>query len=372
MSGTEFRKDISFPAGWLYGVFPPLGIMAAMGYLAHGSRRRAFQALVCGWGTWFVYLNLHLLERLPLLVRSVGLATSLVLPVITLVYLRRLEWPKATPLKTVPWATTGVVIVVLAGFIGIMAMIAIPQYQMREVYSRISQVMHRVQLLRAAVEEHVRKTGRLPKTPSEISGAMPIKAGNAADSATARLGDDGVIVVRFEPTAASPLAGTTVELVPVLENDELSWRCDRGTLAPRYRSGRCWLYISSDVAFAQSYKRYQGPSNLLLARLDVVDRVMREIRPLRLRVQEHILRRGIIPASASEVPDSAPIVVPGVAVAQLQNNGVIQIRFEHSVGKPLAGNTVEFTPVIEGNRLSWRCDRGTVPPGYRSTTCWFY
>ena len=99
---------------------------------------------------------------------------------------------------------------------------------------------------------------------------------------------------------------------------------------------------------------------------------MNRVGPLHLKVQEHILKTGYIPASASEIPEAAPVNIENTASAQLENNGTIVVRFERSLGQPLSGAVVALFPVIKNNTLSWQCEQGALPPAYRSSTCWSY
>ena len=268
-------------------------------------------------------------------------------------------------------ARPGVVIafqvLIVVGSIGILAAIAIPVYQDQEYYSRVYDAMKRVEPLRAKVEEHILKTGRLPASASEIPGITPVKVKNVAE---AQVENNGVIVVRFEPSLAKPLAGATVEFTPVLEYNDLSWRCDRGTLRSRYRSSSCWDYLRDELDHA--YTKYRIPSKYELAQNKQVRQAMNRVKPLHQKVQDHILKAGYIPASASEIPEAEAVDMQNTASARLENNGAIVIRFEQSLGQPLSGAVVALIPVIENNMLSWQCEQGALPPAYRSSTCWSY
>jgi Tfp pilus assembly major pilin PilA len=268
-------------------------------------------------------------------------------------------------------ARPGVVIafqvLIVVVIIGILAAIAIPAYLDREYYSRVYDAMNRVEPLRAQVEEHIRKTGRLPDLASEVPGITPVKVKNWA---VAQVENNGVIVVRFEPSQGGPLAGATVEFTPVLENNDLSWRCDGGTLRPRYRSKTCWVYHRDNLD--EVYTKYRIPSKYELAQNNQVRQAMNRVKSLHQKVQDHILKAGYIPASASEIPEAAPVKMQNTASARLENNGTIVIRFEQSLGQPLAGAVVALFPVIENNTLSWQCEQGALPPAYRSSTCWSY
>ena len=266
-----------------------------------------------------------------------------------------------------PGVVIALQVLIVVVIIGILAAIAIPAYQDREYYSKVYDAMSRVEPLRAKVEEHVLKTGRLPASASDIPGITPVKVKNVA---LAQMENNGVIVVRFEPTLAKPLAGATVEFTPVIENNDLSWRCDGGTLRPRYRSKTCWVYLRDNLD--EAHTKYRIPSKYELAQNNRVREAMNRVKPLHLKVQEHILKTGYIPASASEIPEVASVNIENTASAQLENNGTIVVRFERSLGQPLSGAVVALFPVIKNNTLSWQCEQGALPPAYRSSTCWSY
>ncbi len=100
-----------------------------------------------------------------------------------------------------------------------------------------------------------------------------------------------------------------------------------------------------------------------------VSQAVQQIEPLRMKVENHIFKTGAIPAAPSEIPDIAPVQVQNIATAQVENDGVIVIRFDQLVGKPIAGSTIAVTPYLENGRLLWRCVGGDLPAKYRPTQC---
>jgi TM2 domain-containing membrane protein YozV/Tfp pilus assembly major pilin PilA/ribosomal protein L40E len=94
-----------------------------------------------------------------------------------------------------------------------------------------------------------------------------------------------------------------------------------------------------------------------------------QVEPLRLMVEGHIVKTGAIPVDPSEVPGIAPVQIPKLANAQLQNDGIIVLRFDETAGASVAGKTIEYSPAIENGRLVWRCEGGDLPKKYRPTQC---
>ncbi|MBI3897598.1 MAG: pilin [Gammaproteobacteria bacterium] len=97
--------------------------------------------------------------------------------------------------------------------------------------------------------------------------------------------------------------------------------------------------------------------------------VMAQVEPMRAQLQERILKSGAIPASAADAPDIAPVTVPNVATATLGDHGIIVISFESTMGRQIAGNTIELEPYAENNQLYWRCTGGTLPNKFRTQNC---
>ena len=94
-----------------------------------------------------------------------------------------------------------------------------------------------------------------------------------------------------------------------------------------------------------------------------------QVEPLRLKVEEHIVKTAAVPVDPSEVAGNAPVGIPKVASAQLQNNGVIVLRFDQLAEASVAGKTIEYSPAIENGRVVWRCDGGDLPNKYRPAQC---
>jgi prepilin-type N-terminal cleavage/methylation domain-containing protein len=274
------------------------------------------------------------------------------------------------PVNTLSAGFTLVEVIIVILIIGIVFSIAIPVFQQRDNMIKVIQVMNKVEPLRRQVERHILTSGSIPVLPSDVPGAVPVKVRGAA---IARLENNGVIVVRFKQSLDGPLAGKTIEVSPIIENDTFSWRCDQGTLPQKYLSSRCWVYNNHwDSNLVRNSKKYHTPSYYDLAETDKVYQTMRKVNALRMKVQEHIVKTTCIPALASEVPGVVPVKVQDTAIAQLENNGVIVVRFNQSLDGPLAGTTIELTPTVKGKTWSWKCDRGTLPSKYRSSRCWIY
>lgn len=131
---TDFKKDISYFVGWIYGIYPIFGIIASFVYMVLGLRRMAFQAVACGGWSWlFLIIPLLLFDgqhKPTPEIMSVGVLVAflwLVMPVVMLYLLRTLKWPTPKPLK-MGLSPSIVEIVIVVAIIGILAWIAIPQY----------------------------------------------------------------------------------------------------------------------------------------------------------------------------------------------------------------------------------------------------
>ncbi len=139
-------------------------------------------------------------------------------------------------------SSTSVIVIAAAAvfafvaIIGILAAVSIPAYHDYTLRAKVMAVTQQVEPLRLTVESHIAKTGALPADPAEIPGIAPLKLSNLA---TAQAQSNGVIVIQFDQLAGKPVAGTTLELTPYIENNRVQWRCVGGNLPDKYRSPEC-------------------------------------------------------------------------------------------------------------------------------------
>ncbi|MFT3734734.1 MAG: NINE protein [Rhodocyclaceae bacterium] len=128
-----------------------------------------------------------------------------------------------------------IVVAIFGGIalIGILAAIALPQYQSYTMKVRATQAVQAVEPLRAEVQQFIVKNGRLP-IPGDIVTDMPAR--NVPGIADIALQDAGVIEVQFNQQA---MTGQTILFVPRIAGGQLSWDCSGGTLKPAWRPQVC-------------------------------------------------------------------------------------------------------------------------------------
>ena len=89
--------------------------------------------------------------------------------------------------------------------------------------------------------------------------------------------------------------------------------------------------------------------------------------PLRMEVEQYIVKNQRLPTAADDVKQSFGDV-PGVAVIQVVEQGVVVIRFQ-TESALLQDKTIELVPTLVDGRLSWTCTAGTVPAKFRPSKC---
>ena len=125
--------------------------------------------------------------------------------------------------------------VVLIGFVGIVAAVAIPAYGDYTHRARISEVMMSGSVLRTAVAEHYAETSKLPSSLKEIKDA-PTPPDSKWGFAT--LGENGVITLTMS-RQMGPASDKTILIRPTLAGGGLNWDCTGGTLPPKFRPRSC-------------------------------------------------------------------------------------------------------------------------------------
>ncbi|GAA5167723.1 NINE protein [Viridibacterium curvum] len=130
-----------------------------------------------------------------------------------------------------------IVVAIFGGIalIGILAAIALPQYQNYTMKARTMAAIQSIEPLRQEVQQFIVKNGRLPQTPEEVTADNVRELPNLG---TARLQENGRIVILFG-NAASSLRDQTIEFEPRIANNQLSWDCTGGSVKPIYRPQQC-------------------------------------------------------------------------------------------------------------------------------------
>lgn len=228
MAEREPKRDLSYLAAWVCGT-PFLGLIGAVDLFFRGANRRAFQALLCGLvvlGAYFLCLSIIGSESAW--TGRLILGAWIILPPVTLAYLRTLEWPAPAARERGRWVSVIIVFVI----VGFLAEIAISAYEQRGIldktYAASSAVKQRV-------EDYARANRKLPATGDDVTGDKPTVS-KFIESLS--VGADGAITIRFSKSVGSA-AGKTIVWTPHLNSGAVTWSCGGGTLPERYRLHEC-------------------------------------------------------------------------------------------------------------------------------------
>jgi type IV pilus assembly protein PilA len=231
--------DLSYLAGWLCGI-PLFGLVGALDYLCREMYRKAFQALFCGLlmlGVYFLFSSL--MENEPVWTgRLIIIGAWIILPPVTLYYLRTLEWPAPAPFIKVgrPLWVGAVHFLVVIAILAAIAASALRDYRIRaKVWEANDEAKQRV-------EKYVRANQKLPATDADIGD--PIGYANKYIESLS-VGENGVITFRLTALVDTggvfheSVAGKTVILTPHLNAGAVTWPCAGGTLPDKYRPLEC-------------------------------------------------------------------------------------------------------------------------------------
>jgi hypothetical protein len=125
---------------------------------------------------------------------------------------------------------------------GILAAIAIPQYENYTIRAQVSSAETDMEAVKTAVAEHRLTTGKFPATNAAAGLGKPeTLGGDYLDSI--EIGPGGEIVGNFSgnpPHKANPkLDGGQLILTPVVEGKAITWRCSAEAVEPQYLPVAC-------------------------------------------------------------------------------------------------------------------------------------
>jgi type IV pilus assembly protein PilA len=137
-------------------------------------------------------------------------------------------------MKKVQQGFTLIELMIVVAIIGILAAIAIPQYQDYTKRAHVSEGLNLASAAKNAVADYYSTNGVMPTSNTEagIAASNQIK-GNAVDSVG--VGANGVITITYN---AKVEASKTVTLTPAATAGAIQWTCG-GDVNTKYRPANC-------------------------------------------------------------------------------------------------------------------------------------
>jgi len=125
-------------------------------------------------------------------------------------------------------------LMIVVAIIGILAAIAIPQYQDYTVRARVSEGVNLASAAKTAVAEFRNSNNDWP-TSNASAGIADTISSTYVESVL--IGANGVITVTYRSLGATDATGT-ITLTPSAGAGSVTWACS-GTLPPKYRPSNC-------------------------------------------------------------------------------------------------------------------------------------
>jgi type IV pilus assembly protein PilA len=123
-------------------------------------------------------------------------------------------------------------LMIVVAIIGILAALAIPQYQDYTIRARVSEGLNLASAAKVGVAEYYNTQSAWPTTNASAGLADTISSTYVSGVA---IGASGVVTVTY--SAASGASGT-VTLTPSVGSGSVNWACS-GTIAAKYRPSNC-------------------------------------------------------------------------------------------------------------------------------------
>lgn len=127
-------------------------------------------------------------------------------------------------------------LMIVIAIIGILAAIAIPQYQDYVIRSKVTEGLNLAAAAKTAVAETFQANGQMPNTSTNASYGLPSStsiSGTYVQSVKVlggqATGTGGEIVITYGP-AESHLNGTVLSLYPVTASGSIAWVCGLGSI----------------------------------------------------------------------------------------------------------------------------------------------
>jgi type IV pilus assembly protein PilA len=127
-------------------------------------------------------------------------------------------------------------LMIVVAIVGILAAIAIPQYQEYTVRSRVSEGLNLASAVKTAVAETYQTTSVFPSSNS-LAGVSDSIFSKYVTSVS--VSGSGVITVTYSAGVGGGQGGNTISFSPTAAGSAVDWNCTGGTVETRYRPANC-------------------------------------------------------------------------------------------------------------------------------------
>ena len=128
-------------------------------------------------------------------------------------------------------------LMVVVAIIGVLAAIAIPQYQGYVARAQVAEGFACTASTKTAVSLYYNMKGKFPSTNTE-AGADSCDGTYVESSA---VGKDGVITIKFGNAAHEHITAKTFGLVPTGGTGSIKWNCEAQTSDPKFLPNSCTI-----------------------------------------------------------------------------------------------------------------------------------
>jgi type IV pilus assembly protein PilA len=130
-------------------------------------------------------------------------------------------------------------LMIVVAIVGILAAIAIPQYQEYTVRSRVTEGLNLASMVKTAVAETYQTNASFPSSNSNAGVADTI-ASKYVTSVLLNSTNPGQITVTYNAaTTGVGASENTIIFSPTASGSAIDWDCKTGSVLPRYRPANC-------------------------------------------------------------------------------------------------------------------------------------